>query len=124
MIGLKLVDDSVFAEAYYNGSSFGGGGIMSAIATYRIVVRDSATGRVISRRTEERNVSLAADWDSSDPSIYPYLYYPGQTLNDVVYDAPDDLWVYGGDSPAVGTTTITATFAGFTATGTITFWAD
>jgi hypothetical protein len=128
LLSIELDRQTVNAEAYYNGSSFSGGGIMACYATYRITVRDKATGQILDRYKEVRNVSLDADWSSSDMDIYPYSYREGQTLNDFVYDAPegaeDGLWIYGGDSPNVGTTTITVTFGGKTATGTITFWAD
>lgn len=114
---------TINAEAYYNGSSFSGGGIMSCYATYQITVRNARTGRIISRYTEVRNVSLQANWVSSNEAVYGY-----GGLNNYVYDAPDGspdgLWIYGGDSATVGTTTVTVTFGGKTATGTITFWAD
>jgi hypothetical protein len=127
LLSIRLDSQHVNAEAYYNGSSFSGGGIMSCLAKYRITVRDTITG-VTRRYEEERNVSLQANWSSSHPEIYPYAQYPDQTLNDFVYDAPDGspdgLWIYGGDSTNIGTTTITVTFGGKTATGSVTFWAD
>jgi hypothetical protein len=127
LLSIRLDSPVVNAEAYYNGSSFSGGGIMSCLARYRITVRDTVTGQT-RRYDEERNVSLQANWSSSHPEIYPYAQYPDQTLNDFVYDAPDGspdgLWIYGGDSPNIGTTTITVTFGGKTATGSVTFWAD
>lgn len=123
LLSIVLVDDTIYAEAYYNGSSFSGGGIMSCYATYRITVRNKATGAIVDRYTEVRNVSLDANWSSSDENVYGF-----GGLNNYVYDAPvgqeDGLWVYGGDSSVIGTTVVTATFGGKTATGTITFWAD
>lgn len=123
LMSIALVDDAVYAEAYYNGSSFSGGGIMSCYATYQITVRNARTGRIIERYTEVRNVSLQANWSSSDEDVYGY-----GGLNNYVYDAPvgaeDGLWIYGGDSATIGTTTVTVTFGGLTTTGTITFWAD
>lgn len=123
LVSLALDDSAIYAEAYYNGSSFSGGGIMACYATYQITVRDARTGRIVNRYTEVRNVSLQADWASSNGAVYG-----GDDLNDYVYDAgpggASGLWIYGGDSATVGTTTVTVTFGGKTATGTITFWAD
>lgn len=123
LLSIALEDNAVYAEAYYNGSSFSGGGIMSCYATYQITVRNARTGRIIERYTEVRNVSLQANWVSSNENVYGY-----GGLNNYLYDAPegspDGLWIYGGDSATVGTTTVTVTFGGKTATGTITFWAD
>ncbi|MBY0457448.1 MAG: hypothetical protein K2V38_08945, partial [Gemmataceae bacterium] len=52
LLSIKLVDNVVNAEAYYNGSSFSGGGIMSCIATYRVTVRNARTGAIIARYDE------------------------------------------------------------------------
>lgn len=123
LLSIALEDNAVYAEAYYNGSSFSGGGIMACYATYQITVRDALTNRIIERYTEVRNVSLQANWKSSNGAVYG-----GTNLNDYVYDAgpggTSGLWIYGGDSATVGTTTVTVKFGGKTATGTITFWAD
>lgn len=123
LLSIALVDNAVFAEAYYNGSSFSGGGIMSCFATYQVTERNAVTNKVVRRYNVTRNVSLQANWSSSNETIYGF-----GGLNNYVYDAPagqeDGLWIYGGDSTAIGTTTVTVTFRGLTATGTITFWAD
>lgn len=122
LIGLRLVDQHISAESYYNGSSFSGGGIMSAIATYRAVERD-AKGRIIRQTTIERNETFHPNitWSSSDPSIYDLEY--GNFVQSNGY-LPDGLYIYGGDSSAVGTTIVTVKLKRFTATGSITFWAD
>lgn len=123
LLSIALDDSTIYAEAYYNGSSFSGGGIMACYATYRITVRDAITGQIVERYTEVRNVSLQADWTSSNENVYGF-----GGLNNYVYDAgpggTSGLWIYGGDSSVIGTTTVTVKFGGKTATGSITFWAD
>jgi hypothetical protein len=116
VVGLKLDSQHINAEAYYNGSSFSGGGIMSAIATVRV----RQDGQVW---YEEWNVTLdeGTTWASSNPSIYDVEYGNFVESNGSL---PDGLYIYGGDSMNIGTTTITVTYAGLRATGSITFWAD
>ncbi len=123
LLSIKLDRQHISAESYYNGTSYSGGGIMACYATFQVTVKNRR-GKIVEQYTYEENVSLDADWSSSNPNIYPVF---STDLNDALYDAPegqeDGLWIYGGDSPNDGTTTVTVTYGGKTATGSITFWS-
>lgn len=109
LVSLQLIPNTVNVEAYYNGTSFSGGGIMQAIGRYRV----RELGKT---RFETRNVSHLATWTSNNPFIVPI---------DTQFNLyPDGLYIYPGDYVNIGTAGITARLESFTATGQVTVWAD
>jgi|GEM_PF-4077339 len=109
LISLELIPNTVNVEAYYNGTSFSGGGIMQAIGRYR--VRELGKMRIVAR-----NVSHLATWTSNNPFIVPI---------DTRFNLyPDGLYIYPGDYVNIGTAGITARLGSFTANGQVTVWAD
>ncbi len=109
LVGLSLTPSAMNVEAYYNGSSFAGGGIFQAIGRYEI----RENGR---RRFENRNISNLVTWTSSREDVFSIQ--PDWNL------FADGLYVYSQDTGNIGVTTITVSYLGRSASSTLTVWAD
>jgi len=110
-IGLRLTPDYLTVEAYYNGSSFSGGGLIKAYLIIRVFYSDGSTQDI------QQDVSDEVTWESSDDS--------GVYLGEQSYAiTPDGLDINSQTVGYIGTAVVTAHYDDFSADATVVVWAD